>query len=452
MGLSINNILTNKQLYEIATAKDAPGATLYSDFNNYEDFAKYAGALSTSDARQLANTFTTTSFAWYLEHVYVETGVNYLEEQGFGKKTVQAYYGMLQKMYLKVSDCVDPKFIGVQNGEVVSPFINRNPETQELFYTFTDSYQNYITISDQEMKTAFASETGVAEYVAGVLEGMTAKFVEWELNKELDTINVAINSVIYPLSDEQKITVPMASANDAELKNLSNSIKNTISAMCMKATAAFNAGSWKYRQKKEDLVLLIKPIYDNALSTYVLPYTFKNGIEIEGIKKIYTDNFGGLVPTVDGTISTKLVPVYDSEGRPTHTYSDDAAEPTIYQESAIKWYDPNEDVIAVLIDADAFFEIDQNPMHVYPIFNPRTERTTYFFNKMNIGFHFDKQRNIVVFRGSNSALENPTVNVEVVNKTAAKIPVEIKNSSINTVIGNTSENPVPTQEVAPTNN
>lgn len=403
MSLSINNILTNKELYEVATAKDTPGASLYSNFNSYEDFAKYAGALETQEARTLVNSYTTTSFAWYLENVYTETGANYLEEQGFGKKTIQAYFGMLQKMYVKVPDCVDAKFIGVQNGEVISPFINRNPETTELFYTFTDNYQNYVSISDQEIKTAFASETGISEFVAGVLEGMTAKFVEWELNKELDTINVAINSEIYPLSNEQNITIPMATASDSELKNLSNTIKNLVSAMCLKATAAFNAGSWKYRQKKEDLALLIKPIYDNALSTYVLPYTFKDGIEIEGIKKIYTDNFGGLVPTVDGTLETKLTPVRDNEGRVTHTYTDGASTPHIYNENEVEWYDPNKDVIAVLIDKDAFFEIDQNPMRVYPIFNPRTERTNYFFNKMNIGFHFDKQRNIVVIRGDENA-------------------------------------------------
>lgn len=399
-NINIEGLPSNAALYEYAIAEGTPGCEAFAAYPTYADFQKACGPLTTAEQRELFNAYTTTSMQFFLNDVEAEGAKNYLQEQGFGKTTTMLYKGFLQKIYVKTGGAISPLYKNIQNGEGASPFKVNKPTFEELFYTFNDAYQNYTTVQETEMRTALADEFGMSMMIAGQMESFANHFVEWELNKELDTINEAINSTKWELKDSQIVEVEMDSYSDAEIKDYFITVKNIIKAMTMRATKAFNARSWKRTQKADDLVLLTRPLVDTVSEVNILPYAFHNENLGEGIRKIYTDNFGGLVATVDGTLTTELKPVYDSEGRNTHTYSaDGTTSGTVYDEDEVKWYDPNEDVLAVLCDKDLFFEINQEPYHVDAApFNPANRSITYWASKNNVGFHYDPQMNMVVIK------------------------------------------------------
>lgn len=400
-NIVIEGLPSNQLLYEYATAEDTPGSSAFAAYPSYEDFAAACGPLTTAEQRELFNAYTTTSMQFFLNEVEAEGAKNYLEEQGFGKKTTQLYGGFLQKIYVETIGANDPFYKNIQNGEGTSPFKVNKPTYKEFFYTFNDAYQAYTTVQETEMRTALADEYGMSMMIAGQMESFANHFVEWELNKELDTINEAINSEKWPLKDTQKVEVEMDSYSDDEIKSYFITVKNIIRAMTMKGTRAFNAGSWKRTQKTDDLVLLTRPLVDTVSEVNILPYAFHNENLGEGIKKIFTDNFGGLIPTVDGTLSTELKPVRDSEGHFLKQYSANgvSTDETKYDEDEVQWYDPNADILAIICDKDLFFEVDQEPYRVDAApFNPANRSITYWASKNNVGFHYDPQMNMVVIK------------------------------------------------------
>ena len=394
--MEITNILSNKELFELASAEGSPAAGLFAKYDTYEDFAKYVSGLETADAHELANKFLEISMAWYDKEMFVEDAIDILEEQGFGEKESMQYAGMMRNLYVKVSNPVDPKYKNLQNGTAPSPYMVRKPEITEIFYTFNSDYQNYITVQNVEMKTAFASAYGVSELIAKVMEGLRNKFVEWVYNKKLETLNLLVNDE--NLKDSQKIEVPMNSYSNAELQNLSNVLDNAISALTLTANGAFNMKGWKQRERKENLRLLIRPLIDNAAKNYVLPYAFNDVILKNDVKKVYVENFGGLIPQVDieGTLTT-VEPIYDSENRNTDTFKVEGSE-TVYTLDDIVWLDPNEDIIAVLADKDIMKVIEQEGYIVEGAYNQATRATTFWASEANIGFIYDRYKNVIIIK------------------------------------------------------
>lgn len=394
--MTIDNILSNKELFELASAEGSPAAALFAKYDTYEDFAAYVAGLETSEAHELANKFLEISMAWYDREMFVEGAADILEEQGFGEKESMAYAGMMRNLYVKVSNPVDPKYKNLQNGSAPSPYMVRKPEVTEIFYTFNADYQNYITVQNVEMKTAFANAYGVSELIAKVMEGLRNKFVEWVYNKKLETLNLLVNDT--NLKDSQKIEVTMDSYSNAELQNLSNVLDNAISALTLTANGAFNMKGWKQRERKEDLRLLIRPLIDNAAKNYVLPYAFNDVILKNDVKKVYVENFGGLIPQVDieGTL-TDASPIYDSENRNTDTFSVEGSE-TVYELSDIVWKDPNEDIIAILADKDIMKVIEQEGYIVEGAYNQATRATTFWASEANIGFIYDRYKNCIIIK------------------------------------------------------
>lgn len=394
--MEIKNILSNEELYALATAEGAPSQTLFAKYDSYEDFAKYASSIDTAEMQNLRNKFLEISMAWLDKEIFVEDAVDILEEQGFGTKESLAYAGMLRNLYLKVSNPVDPKFKGLKNGDVFSPYIVNKPELKELFYTFNADYQNYTTVSNVESKTAFASAYGVSELSAKQAEGLRNKFVEWVLDKKLELLNLMINDT--NLKDSQVVEVPMDSYSNEELQNLSNAIDNVVSALTLTANGAFNMGSWKQRQRKENLRILMKPLIDNTARNYITPYAFNDVVLKNGVQKVYVENFGGLIPQVDieGTL-TDVSPIYDEEGRNTETYAVEGSE-TVYERDDIVWTDPNADVLAVIADKDIMKVMEQEGYIVEGIYNPRTRTTNFWASEANVGFFYDRQKNLVVIK------------------------------------------------------
>jgi len=394
--MEINNILSNKELYELATAEGSPAAALFSKYDTYDEFADYISGLNTAEAHELANKFLEISMAWYDKEMFVEEAADILEEQGFGEKESMAYAGMMRNLYVKVSNPVEPKFKNIQNGAGTSPYMVRKPEVTEIFYTFNADYQNYITVQNVEMKTAFASAYGVSELIAKVMEGLRNKFVEWVYNKKLEVLNLLVNDE--NLKDSQVVEVTMDSYSNAELQNLSNVIDNAISALTLTANGAFNMKGWKQRERKENLRLLMRPLIDNAAKNYVTPYAFNDVILKNDVKKVYIENFGGLIPQVDinGTL-TDVEPIYDEENRNTDTFKAEGSE-TVYTLDDIVWKDPNEDILAVIANKDIMKMIEQEGYIVEGAYNQSNRATTFWASEANVGFIYDRYKNIIVIK------------------------------------------------------
>ena len=395
MSTNINTIPSNQELFEMATAEGTPGAAIFADYDNFEQFANSVAGLTTEAARQKANEFLNITMAWFDKEMYVEEAVDILEEQGFGTKESMNYAGMMRNLYIKVGDPVNPKFKGLQDGDDFSPYITKKPEVAEYFFTFNADYQNYITIQPVEIKTAFASAYGVSELEAKTMEGLRNKFVQWAYEKKLEVLNYLVNDS--NLKDSQIVEVPMDDYSNAELQNLSNALDNLVSAITLTSNGAFNMRGWKTRQRKDDLVILMKPIIDNAAKNYITPYAFNDVVLKNGVKKVYVENFGGLKPyiTVEN-VKVDLDPVYDNEGRVTHTYKD--ASDKVYAESQISWEDPNEDILAVICDKDIMKMIEQEGYIVESIYNPRTRQTNFWASEANVSFIYDRQKNCVVVK------------------------------------------------------
>lgn len=398
MSTTINTIPSNQELFEMATAEGTPGAAIFADYDNFEQFANTVAGLNTEAARQKANEFLNITMAWFDKEMYVEEAVDILEEQGFGTKESMNYAGMMRNLYIKVGDPVDPKFKGLQDGDNFSPYITKKPTVAEYFFTFNSDYQNYITIQPVEIKTAFASAYGVSELEAKVMQGLRNKFVQWAYEKKLEVLNYLVND--NNLKDSQKVEVNMDSYSNAELQNLSNVIDNVVSAMTLTSNGAFNMNNWKERQRKENLRVLMKPIIDNAAKNYITPYAFNDVVLKNGVQKVYVENYGGLQPvyidTDNNNAEVELTPIYDNEGRVTHTYKD--ASDNVYTESQITWKDPNEDILAVICDKDIMKMIEQEGYLVESIYNPRTRQTNFWASEANIGFIYDRQKNIVIVK------------------------------------------------------
>lgn len=395
MSTTINTIPSNQELFEMATAAGTPGAAIFADYDNFEQFANSVAGLTTEAARQKVNEFLNITMAWFDKEMYVEETVDILEEQGFGTKESMNYAGMMRNLYLKVGDPVNPKFKNLQDGDDFSPYITKKPEIEEYFFTFNADYQNYITIQPVEVKTAFASAYGVSELEAKTMEGLRNKFVQWAYEKKLEVLNYLVNDT--NLKDSQVVEVPMDDYSNAELQNLSNALDNLVSAITLTSNGAFNMRGWKERQRKDDLVILMKPIIDNAAKNYITPYAFNDVVLKNGVKKVYVENFGGLKPyiTVEN-VKVDLDPVYDNEGRVTHTYKD--ASDNVYTESQISWEDPNEDILAVICDKDIMKMIEQEGYIVESIYNPRTRQTNFWASEANVGFIYNRQKNCVVVK------------------------------------------------------
>lgn len=410
MPKTINTIPSNQELFEIATAKGTPGAAIFADYDNFEQFAASVAGLDSQTARDKVNEFLNITMAWFDKEMYVEEAVDILEEQGFGTKEAMNYAGMMRNLYVKVSDPVDPKYKGLKNGDNFSPYIVRKAEVTEYFFTTNADYQNYITLQPVEVRTAFANAYGIAELEAKTMQGLRNKFVQWMYEKKLEVLNYLIND--QNLKDQQVLEVPMDDFSNEELQNLSNAIDNLTSALTLTVTGAFNMNGWKERQRKEDLRILMRPLIDNAAKNYVTPYAFNDVILKNGIQKVYVENFGGLIPVVEVEgVEVELSPVYDEEGRVTHTYTDESEN--IYTEDQISWKDPNEDVIAIICDKDIMKVIEQEGYIVESIYNPRTRAVNVWCSEANIGFIYDRQKNCVIVKKKITP-EPPTPPIEKV--------------------------------------
>lgn len=391
-------LLSNEEIYNAARAYSTKFANITPE--NYTEFQQAVAGMSTAEAKELLNEFTGTALAFYLNKVEGVKAKNPWDIKGLIEKFYVPFAGLKQNMYVRGRKPINPKFKNRVDGASVDPFMFTKGSVEDIYYTFNDDYQNTISIPDFDIKTAVLTENGQASIIQGYMQFLASAFVEWEKTHIAQVANEMLNSVSHPLRDSQIEEIEIAddtAVTRDELKTLVATVNNVVEAMDLETTSAFNIADFPKYVGKEDLVMVVRPGLDSTLKTQLLESAFNKEELNMNLERIVVPNFGGLVPTSDGTLAHQLYMVYDEQGRPTDTYTTDEEGTTPYEGSVV-WYDPNDDVIGFIAEKGLFFIDDQNAYTVEGIHNPAGMYVTYWANKPNVGFHYDMYKNCVVLK------------------------------------------------------
>ena len=359
-------------------------------------------ALQRTDVNAI-NEFYELSLRVMLQMVNISEAKDPFDIADVGENFTNAYGGYIQRIAIPSVKPVTPSWKGLKNGESVDPYVVYKSEAKERFFQANFDYQSLITIPDLETyKNMFISEFGVSEAFAGWLRGLENGYILQKYVNKLEVLNKAINSVKYPLQNSQIAQVTLSDVpTNNELVDLWLSFKNIISAMqSAPQTSAFNSMKFASTQDTSRLRLVIRQGLKNQLASKVLASAFNpNQIGLpENINIMEVANFGGLKPFQDAEFATPLYPVYDKLGH-IIGYNTQADQETVtVQEENVHWQDPNEDVVAVLMDKGAIFTSTQNPYNVRPIINPRGLYTNYWASAVGNTVACDPLFNFVVFK------------------------------------------------------
>lgn len=387
--------------------------------NQYPNFASHTAqgtkelfttagyeALKANDINAL-NEFFELSLRVYLQMVNISNARDPFDVNDIGENFSNPYGGYIQRLAIPSVKPVTPAYKNLQNFNSVDPFVVYKVQANERFFRQNFDYQSLITIPDEGLyRNMFISEYGMSEAFAGWLKGLENGYILQKYTNKLEAINAMLNSTQYPLKDSQQVSVSVSAVpTSEELVNLWLSFKNTISAInASPQTGAFNAMSFASTQDTSRLRLLIRLGLRNSLASKVLASAF-NPEQIglnSSIKIMEVPNFGGLIPYQDEGFSTQLYEVYDQLGHQIgYNTLPNQSEVTV-ENSNVYWKDPNEDIIAVLMDKGAIFTSTQNPYRVEPIRNPRGLYTNYWASSPNNTVAVDPLFNVIVFRNTGS--------------------------------------------------
>lgn len=362
----------------------------------------------------------------FLQKISVAEVKDLLEGQGFGESYETPYGGYIQRMSIDTLKPISPKYKGLQNGVSVDQYIVRKPEVSERFYTQNFDYQSLVTMPDDALyKNMWINETGMSEFMAGVMTALNNGYKLQKYNNKLEALNAAINSVTYALKDTQKYELEVtstASITDDEVINFIRLVRNIVNGMVYTpATGAFNQAGFETTQDQGRLKILMRPAFADRLAT-VKRLNAAEDMSLPADVVLIPD-FGGLKPyLMSGETKVYLQPIYDSLGEVV-AYVDGSVTvngPARYDAASGKWIvnvttggqtadtnqtvtdclfeDPNADIQAVIADKGVIFESNQNPYVVEPARNAAGRYTNYWASSPNNAINVDRNFNLVTVK------------------------------------------------------
>jgi hypothetical protein len=362
--------------------------------------AKGFEALQVNDA-QAINEFFNLSMRVFLQTVNVSRAKDPLEAKGFGEHYNQPNGGIIQRMAVNSIKPISPAYKNLTNGSTIDPFVVRKPEAGERFFKQNFDYQSLITIPDEfAMKQIFISEFGMSEFMGGIMEGLKNGYTTQVYLNKIEAINAGINSMTRTLKPTQKVTVELGDTPTTDqLVDFILAVNDIVSAMDIAPqTSGFNAMGFDSTQDISRLKLLIRPGYLNLIKTHVLPNAYNQEQLNLPVDVIEVENFGGLTPFTDPDLVAPALPIYNTVGELTGYGLQPTDTVPLFTDDQVFWKDPNEDVVAILVDKGYVFTSQQNPYSVEPIRNPRGLYTNYWASSPNNTIACDPLYNIVVFK------------------------------------------------------
>lgn len=353
------------------------------------------------------NEFWGVIMPYYLNIINISHAADPLDAGDVGEYFENAWAEYAQRMAVNSITPISPQYRDLKNGDSPDPFIVRKPEISDRFFQPNFDYQSLITIPDEWMtRRIFVSEFGFSEVLAGVYAGLENGYIIQKYEAKKEAINKAINDT--SLQDTQKISVALPeNPTEQNLVDFVLAIKNVISIMKTTAqTAAFNALGFSDRQDVDRLRLLVRPNFKNKMDLIAARNSYHAEALNIPVPVIEVSDFGGLVPTITTTgenpTEKTVYPVYDSLGAIIGFADTANASEVKYQKNAIHYTDPNANVVAVLMDKGAIFEIRRNPYQVEPIRNPRGRYNNMWASSPNNTIAYDRLYTMIRFDNSNS--------------------------------------------------
>lgn len=394
--------MTNAELWN-AVRKESPTFASHTAEATADLFTEKGFAQLTNPDARILNEFFQLSIRVALQEVNISHAKDPLAEAGFGVAYDQPYGGITQRMAVNSIKPVNAAYNKLEDGKSVDPFIVRKPTMNERFFDMNFDYQSYVTLQDFNLKQVFISEYGVAELVAGVMEGLQNGWTIQRYTNKLQVLNAALKDTNLKPTQIQQIDYSGTWTND-ELQAFILHVMDVVTSLSVTAqTSAYNMLGFASTQDKSRLKLLIRAGYKNALKVKTLAGTFNPDQLNLDIDTIEVEHFGGIEYQLqDGT---KLYPAYSPEGEEIGLNTVEGSTTATYQPNSpdVVAVDTNADVVAILADYGFMFETMQNEYRVETIHNPRGLYDNYWASAPRNGIHYDRLYNFIVFKASTAS-------------------------------------------------
>lgn len=399
--------LTNEQ-YLIAVSKAAPEfgkqlASIGKDVFTEKGFERLQNLPGTEDA---VTRFYSVALLVGLQKVDHAKYKDPMVEAGVVESYNMSYGAYMQRNRVKRIKNVNPAFLGsdgtgLKNGDSVDPFVVRKPEIVQDYYGDPNAfYQNYFSLQDFDLKLGWLTEGGIDDIVSAIYEMVDLDRIETRFALYFKVLNGALHSEETPLLDTQQMVLDSwtdAEPTDAEIRALVELVKNIEESFSLTPSVElYNAGGFPNNAPLSDMVMLVRQGIKSKIES-VMAYVYGPEYLQFPIKIKAVANFGGLqhFASDDTQHEHELKPVADSNGVYTGYYSADGTTTNQIAEADTVVVDPNEKLLAVLIEKGAIFQLIQNPMVARAIVNPRGEYTNTFFNEKGNGIYYNYTKNLI---------------------------------------------------------
>lgn len=425
---------TAKEYFKLARAFDPQFRAMTQDLTYDQLQAGYEG--NPSLFTDLINKWFNVNMAIRLNKI---TAADFSDVVGDLGGVVQSfstpYAAIQQRLYIHPIEALQPAWLGsdgngLKDGDTVDPWTVMKGKMTQMFWKNNFNFQTGITLQPFERRQILASDYGMDEITAGHIRQLYVTFGTERQLAVLDCLNSMINSETFPLRSTQKIAVNswtdtngIDSVTTAELTNLLSLIGRITRVMrATISSGAYNARNFKTRVNPNDWVVFMRPEIMNQVQYYVEAGIFHPDKLNLPISEFDLLNFGGMIPT--DSSGDVLYPVRTGKNKRLAGWATTkgAETPTVTDEADVTWEDPNEEILALIVQKGAIFTTDQNGIRVRSTGpHPSAEYENTYFNLINAGIHGDPQLGMIaVTKPAAAGSSAKAARMKAVNKAIIK--------------------------------
>lgn len=292
----------------------------------------------------------------------------------------------LQRISVVPMRSVSPKFLNLQDGDSIDPYVVRKPNNSDerFFELMNAAYQNLVSLQDFNLKAIFVDEWGASAFTSAIFASYDVSHRIWLEESLYQCLSEMLNSVDTPLQDSQKVELTSwtdADPTDAELLELVANIQDAYTMIKTSVTQpGISAKGFDSAVDTSDMVLLVRvgilnkirrQLITSAFNKETLNLLFENIVEVPDFGGVYyTDSNGD-----------RLYPIYSALGERTG-WTQTEGSSTEYT-GTVTMVDPNEKILAVAVQKGIIFREIDMPLHTRTIPNPRGEYDNYFMNELS---------------------------------------------------------------------
>lgn len=411
---------TNAALWNALRAKYSSFATITADATADTFTEKGWGSISRDNIPAL-NQFFELSMRVAFNKIDIAKVNTRLEESGIAEVYGGQNGGYLQRISIESIAPISPQYLNLSNGDSIDPYVVRKPEAKERFFECGNfNYQSLITLQEYQVKTIFLDEFGMSSFIAGIQAGLENGYKKQKEQNLYEAINKGINDA--GMQDTQVISLSSwtdAGVTDAELLEFIAQLQDLATAMETSVTqSGFNTNKFDTAVTPEDHVVLVRSGILNKIRRQLMVGAYNPENLTIPFKLMEVNDFGGLIPIDSNNVEQQ--PVYDKlgtvvgvvdaaatvNGYATKRASDGrwivnitsggtTTDTTILEKGEYTFKDPNEKVLATVLQKGFIFEDVKEPYNVRPIHNPAGLYDNYWASAPNNMVRYDNNYDCV---------------------------------------------------------